>query len=46
MLDLYLMFRGGSWDHVAADCRAVNRYCGDPGSRFDSIGFRCARRAK
>ncbi|MFO1481748.1 MAG: SUMF1/EgtB/PvdO family nonheme iron enzyme [Verrucomicrobiaceae bacterium] len=34
--------RGGSWNGIAADCRAANRLSEVPGLRDDSMGFRPA----
>ncbi len=37
------VIRGGSWRVSARRVRAAYRYGRDPGYRFDSLGFRCAR---
>ena len=36
------VYRGGSWDLVASDCRAANRHRYDPGHRYNLLGFRPA----
>ncbi|MCG3155646.1 MAG: Hercynine oxygenase [bacterium] len=36
----YRMVRGGAWYNLAQDCRSANRYDGDPGDRYDYLGFR------
>jgi formylglycine-generating enzyme required for sulfatase activity len=36
------VLRGGSWDFVAAFCRATTRGMGDPASRTGGLGFRLA----
>jgi formylglycine-generating enzyme required for sulfatase activity len=36
------VFRGGSWDVVAADCQSAFRCRLDPSIRLDSVGFRLA----
>jgi formylglycine-generating enzyme required for sulfatase activity len=38
------VFRGGSWLSDAVYCRSAFRDGGDPGIRFDDLGFRLARR--
>jgi formylglycine-generating enzyme required for sulfatase activity len=35
--------RGGSWNGLAGDCRSAFRYGGEPGRRFNGLGFRVAR---
>ncbi|MEM9388218.1 MAG: formylglycine-generating enzyme family protein [Pseudomonadota bacterium] len=37
------VFRGGSWADRARDVRCASRLAVDPSSRFDNLGFRCAR---
>ncbi|MCP4695417.1 MAG: formylglycine-generating enzyme family protein, partial [Gammaproteobacteria bacterium] len=37
------VFRGGSWSGGARGVRAAGRGVNDPGYRFESLGFRCAR---
>jgi dTDP-4-dehydrorhamnose reductase len=32
--------RGGSWSYVSSLCRACNRSRGEPGYRYNSLGFR------
>ena len=36
----YRVLRGGSWRHVASDCRSARRRRGLPDSRYDDDGFR------
>jgi formylglycine-generating enzyme required for sulfatase activity len=36
------VIRGGAWGHGAARCRAAMRLVGEPGTRFDDLGFRPA----
>jgi serine/threonine protein kinase/formylglycine-generating enzyme required for sulfatase activity len=36
------VFRGGCWDYSASDCRSARRSGGEPGSRYDNLGFRVA----
>jgi formylglycine-generating enzyme required for sulfatase activity len=36
------VFRGGSWNGFAEDCRSANRDYGTPGRRISYIGFRLA----
>jgi formylglycine-generating enzyme required for sulfatase activity len=38
----YRVYRGGSWDDDAADCRAAGRSYGPPTNRADRSGFRVA----
>ncbi|MDZ7622786.1 MAG: SUMF1/EgtB/PvdO family nonheme iron enzyme [Candidatus Competibacteraceae bacterium] len=38
------VFRGGSWNSVAENCRSAVRYRNDPGRRHNGLGFRLARR--
>ena len=38
----YRVFRGDSWDDVAADCRSANRFRLGPSSRSHHYGFRLA----
>ena len=37
------VFRGGSWNYGAGDCRSAHRGGGTPGSRDGDLGFRVAR---
>jgi formylglycine-generating enzyme required for sulfatase activity len=37
------VIRGGSWDYLARHCRAALRRRTEPGSQYDSLGFRLAR---
>ncbi len=37
------VIRGGSWDGEARYCRSACRGGSEPGSRSDSLGFRCVR---
>ena len=37
------VIRGGSWNLGARPCRSAFRRRNDPGTRYDSLGFRCAR---
>jgi formylglycine-generating enzyme required for sulfatase activity len=37
------VLRGGSWINSAESLRVSARFTYSPGSRFDTIGFRCAR---
>jgi formylglycine-generating enzyme required for sulfatase activity len=39
----YHVFRGGGWNHVAAEARSAYRYTYDPGIRNFSLGVRPAR---
>jgi formylglycine-generating enzyme required for sulfatase activity len=39
----YRVLRGGSWSDDDGGVRAAFRLRGEPGSFYDSIGFRCAR---
>jgi len=39
----YRTVRGGSFDRVAITLRAGNRIPGDPVTRYDNVGVRCAR---
>jgi formylglycine-generating enzyme required for sulfatase activity len=39
------VFRGGSWDVIARNCRAASRDGGHPGYRIDDVGFRLLREA-
>ena len=38
----YCVIRGGSWRHIAGDCRSAYRDGFDPGYRFNFLGFRLA----
>ena len=40
------VYRGGSWDLDAGNARVSCRSSGEPGSRYDNLGFRLARSAK
>jgi formylglycine-generating enzyme required for sulfatase activity len=40
----YRVFRGGSWDRDAGNCRSAVRGCNDPGDRDGDMGFRLTRR--
>jgi formylglycine-generating enzyme required for sulfatase activity len=40
------VFRGGSWNYTAADCRSANRLGFSPGDGFYYLGFRLVRTAK
>ncbi|NDD63629.1 MAG: hypothetical protein EBZ36_06580 [Acidobacteria bacterium] len=37
------VFRGGSWDSNAVNCRSADRDRDAPGLRYDALGFRLAR---
>lgn len=37
------VFRGGSWDYVAPNTRAADRYYADPSRRYGGVGFRLLR---
>jgi formylglycine-generating enzyme required for sulfatase activity len=37
------VIRGGAWNGSEDNCRVATRNSYDPASRFDDIGFRCAR---
>ena len=39
----YRVFRGGSWNLVARNCRSAIRYRYPPGGRGSGVGFRVAR---
>ena len=39
------VIRGGSWYDYAINCRSATRYGDNPATRFDTVGFRCARAA-
>ena len=39
----YRVFRGGSWRHLARDCRSADRNWNSPGSRTADLGFRLLR---
>jgi formylglycine-generating enzyme required for sulfatase activity len=39
------VFRGGCWDYSATSCRSANRGNGDPGGRYNILGFRLALRS-
>jgi len=36
----YRVYRGGSWNNAASDCRVTIRKGGNPGSRLNNFGFR------
>ena len=46
LMGSYRVNRGGSWDYVARNARVSFRNFSDPGSRYDSLGFRLARSSK
>jgi len=36
----YRVYRGGSWNYYAQDCRSAYRRRDSPGLRFHNLGFR------